>query len=189
MVLEDPPVFSTERDYFEKSFAYQDTYKIMHEYMSSAQDECWETYYLRHCLWGQLYMASSMDGLANYAQQYHENNTGKPVQLFFLPESINFMFLYSPMYDFAFGEHFYDYSWHSGISHEDLMRAIDIPTVFLHVEEMYSEDGVLMAASSNAQAEKAAALIGDCSFLPLTGNHDIHRFNPDAFVDAINLFK
>jgi|GEM_PF-2960330 len=35
-VLEDPPVFSTESDYFEQSFAYQDTYKLMHEKISLA---------------------------------------------------------------------------------------------------------------------------------------------------------
>lgn len=31
-VLEDPPVFSTEAEYFENSFAYQDTYKLLHAY-------------------------------------------------------------------------------------------------------------------------------------------------------------
>ena len=32
-VLEDPPVFSTEPDYFEQSFAYQDSFKNMHDYI------------------------------------------------------------------------------------------------------------------------------------------------------------
>lgn len=30
---------------------------------------------MRHCLWGQLYMESSMDRLANYAQQYYEKHS------------------------------------------------------------------------------------------------------------------
>lgn len=185
-VLEDPPVFSTEPDYFERSFAYQDTYKLMHAYTTQAQTECWEAYYLRHCLWGQMYMASSMDGLANYAQYYHEKNPDTPVQLFFMPESINAMFLYTPLYDFAFGEHFYDYTWHSGISHAALMGDIQVPTIFLHIEEMYSEDGILMAASSNEQAERAVSLIADCEMVTLTGDHNIHRYQPEAFVEAVN---
>lgn len=183
-VLEDPPVFSTEPDYFEQSFAYQDTYKLMHEYGLSDQSECWEAYYLRNCLWGQMYMASSMEGIANYAQQYHEKHPDEPVQIFFMPESVNFTFLYSTMYDHTFGEHFYDYTWHSGISHETLMSDIQVPAVYLHIEEMYSDDGVLMAAASNEQAARAVELIGDCQLVELTGNHNIHRFQSDDFIRA-----
>jgi pimeloyl-ACP methyl ester carboxylesterase len=185
-VLEDPPVFSTEMDYFEKTFAYQDTYKTMHEYTTSEQTECWEAYYLRHCLWGQLYMASSMNGIANYVNQYHTKNPNKPVQIFFMPESINYIFLYSPKYDFAFGGHFYDYTWHSGINHEKLMGDINVPAIFLHNEENFSDDGILMAASTNAQAEKAVALIGNCELIRINGNHNIHRFNSKVLINAVN---
>lgn len=185
-VLEDPPVFSTEPDYFEKSFAYQDTYKNMHDYISSEQTECWEAYYMRHCLWGQLYMASSVDGLANYAQSYNEKHPDKPVQYFFMPESLNYPFLHTKEYDFAFGEHFYDYTWHSGISHETLMADINVPTVFIHAKDSYTEDGILQAASSDEQARKAVELIGNCELVELSSNHDIHRFHPDVFVDAVN---
>ncbi len=188
-VLEDPPVFSTEPDYFEKSFAYQDTYKLMYEYGLSEPEECWEAYYLRHCLWGQMYMKSSMDGIANYAKQYNEKNPDKPVQILFMPETVNFTFLYSQLYDHTFGEHFYDYTWHSGISHEILMGDIKVPTMYLHIEELYSDDGILMAAASNEQAKKAAELIADCELIELTGNHDIHRFKPEDFIKAFERFR
>lgn len=188
-VLEDPPVYSTQSDYFEKSFAYHDTYKNMHEYALGSKSECWEAYYLRNCLWGQMYMASSMNGLANYAQQYHEKNPDKPVSLFFMPESINALFLYTRSYDFAFGEHFYDYTWHSGIDHDDLMVDIRVKTVFLHINEMYSNDGILMAASSNAQAQRAVGQISACRLVELSGDHNIHRYQPDAFIVAFDLLK
>lgn len=188
-VLEDPPVFSTESDYFKQSFAYQDTYKHMHDYISGEQTECWEAYYMRHCLWGQLYMASSMEGLANYAQTYHEKHPDQPVQYFFMPETVNFTFLHIKEYDFLFGEHFYNYSWHSGISHETLMSDIDVPTVFIHAKDSYTEDGILQAASSDEQARRAVSLIGDCELVELSSNHDIHRFNPDVFIDAVNSLK
>lgn len=188
-VLEDPPVFSTEEDYFEKSFAYHDTYKNMHEYMTKDQTECWEAYYMRHCLWGQLYMASSMDGLANYAQKYHEKHPDKPVQYFFMPESINFTFLHTAEYDMMFGEHFYDYSWHCGISHEKLMSDIKVPAIFIHAKDNYSDEGILMAASSDEQARKAVNLIEDCELIEISSNHDIHRFNSKVFIDAVNKIR
>ncbi|GFI04659.1 MAG: hypothetical protein HFI44_10700 [Lachnospiraceae bacterium] len=56
----------------------------MQEYLKGDKVQCWEAYYIRNCLWGQLYMASSMDGLANYAQHYHEKHPGEPVQYFFI---------------------------------------------------------------------------------------------------------
>ncbi|MDV3426539.1 MAG: alpha/beta hydrolase [Bacillota bacterium] len=188
-VLEDPPVFSTEKDYFEKSFAYQDTYKTMHEYITGNKAECWEAYYMRHCLWGQLYMQKSMNGLANYAQKYHDKHLDKPVQYFFMPESINFMFLHIREYDFRFGDHFYDYTWHSGISHEKLMSDIHVPTVFLHAKDAYTADGILMAASSDEQARKAVSLINKCELVELSSNHDIHRFHPKVFIEAVNKLK
>lgn len=187
-VLEDPPVFSTETDYFEKSFAYQDTYKNMHNYINSDRSECWEAYYLRHCLWGQLYMASSMNGLANYAQKYYEKHPDKPVQFFFMPESINFTFLHMREYDYNFGEHFYNYSWHAGIDHAQMMSDIEVPTVYIHALEAFTEDGILMAAASNEQAQKAVNLIGDCELIELSSNHDIHRFHPKVFLDAVDRF-
>ena len=185
-VLEDPPVFSTEPGNFETSFACLDTYKPMHDYTAGPQTECWEAYYMRRCLWGQLYMASSMEGLANYAQHYHETHPGQPVQYFFMPESINFTFLYTAQYDFRFGGHFYDYSWHSGISHADLLAAVKVPTVFLHTKASYTERGVLLAASSDEQARQAVQLIGDCELIELSSNHHIHRFTPQLFIPALN---
>ena len=188
-VLEDPPVFSTEKDFFENSFAYHDTYKPMHEYIHYEQTECWEAYYMRNCLWGRLYMPSAMNGLANYAQWYYEKNPDKPVQYFFMPESVNFMFLYTRQYDLQFGEHFCDYSWHNGIAHENLMRDISVPTIFIHANEAYTDDGILMAASSNEQARRAVELIGDCELIELSSNHNIHRFNSEVFIDAANKKK
>ena len=185
-VLEDPPVFSTEPDYFQKSFAYVDTYKVMHEFDQSDKSECWEAYYLHHCYWGQLYMANAMPGLANYAQKYSNSHTGEAVQFFFMPQSINQTFQFVNEYDFAFGEHFYDYTWHAGISHEKLMSDIHVPTVFIHAKDQYSPDGILMAASSNEQARRAVSLIDNCRLIELESSHLIHWYHPDVFIDAVN---
>jgi len=57
--------------------------------------------------------------------------------------------------------------------------------LFLHTKESFTDDGILMAASSNEQARRAVELIGDCELIELSSNHDIHRFNPKVFLDAI----
>lgn len=189
-VLEDPPVFSTEQDYFEKSFAYQDTYKNVHEYLNNEQTECWEAYYMRNCLWGNLFMpTSSLEFFERNAQEQYEKNPDKPVQFLFMPESVNFSFLYTKEYDLLFGENFYNYSWHSDISHEQLMSDINVPTVFIHAKASYTEDGILQAASSDEQARTAVELIGNCEFIELESNHNIHRFNSETFLSAFEMLE
>jgi len=188
-VLEDPPVFSTEKGNFENTFVFHDTYKPLYDYIHSEQTECWEAYYMRNCLWGKLYMPKAMDGLANYAQKYRDKNPEKPVKYFFMPKSINIIFQYMREYDLKFGENFYNYSWHSGINHKDLMKEISIPAIFLHAEEAYSDNGILLAASSNEQARQAVELMRNCELIELKSNHNIHRFNSKVFINAINKIK
>ena len=107
-----------------------------------------------------------------------------------MPESINFIFLHMKEYDLQFGEHFYDYTWHSGVSHKKLMSDIKVPVVFLHAKDDYTNDGILLAASSDEQARKAVSLIQECELVELSSNHDIHRFHPEVFIEAVNkLYK
>jgi len=66
------------------------------------------------------------------------------------------------------------------------MGDINVPTIFLHTEEAYTDDGILMAASSNEQARRAVGQIGDCRLREQVGNHNIHRFHSRFFLDAIS---
>lgn len=81
VVLEDPPVFSIEGEGWEESFAYLDTYKSLHDWNQSEKAECWESYYLRHCYLGQLYMADAMPRIADYAQKQYQKKPDAAVQI------------------------------------------------------------------------------------------------------------
>ena len=188
VVLEDPPVFSTEPDYFERSFAYVDTYQNIHGYLLSDRSECWPAYYLRRCLWGKLYMPDAMEGIAASAQAYADAHPGEPVLIFYLPPAMTGTFLYVNDYDFLYGEHFYDYSWHAGIPQSKLMADIDVPAVYIHARESYTQDGILQCAASRAQADRAVELIGDqCVFLETeTSDHDIHGNSTKLYLSAVN---
>lgn len=187
-VLEDPPVFSTEGEGWEESFAYLDTYKPLHDYNASDKSECWEAYYLRNCYWGQLFMKDSMPGIANYAQKYHEKHPGEAVRIGFLPSSIWYVFAYAREYDFAYGERFYDLSWSNGLAQEEILSAIEVPCVYIHARETVHENGTLLCAASREQAERAAAYIGDnCRLLETdTSDHVIHTVHSDFYMEAVN---
>lgn len=189
-VLEDPPVFSTQGEGWENSFAYLDTYQPLHEYISAEQTECWPAYYLRHCYWGKLFMKDAMPGLANYAQYYREKHPGEEVKIMFLPSSITCVFHYVEQYDMLYGEHFYDLTWNHGVSHEQMLSDIEVPCVYLHAKENIDENGVYLCAASREQAERAVALIGENCNLVETENsdHNIHGSHADVYLNVINSF-
>ena len=187
-VLEDPPVFSTEGEGWEESFAYLDTYKNLHDYDNSDKSECWEAYYLRHCLWGQLFMKDSMPGIANYAQAYHDKHPDEPVKIGFMPSSSWYIFQFAMEYDFSYGEHFYDLTWNHGHTHEQILSDIDIPCVYIHAKESVAEDGTYMCAASREQAELAVSYIGDNCRLTETSDseHVIHTVHKEEYIEAVN---
>lgn len=188
VLLEDPPVFSTEGAEWTQSFAYLDTYKPLHDYGVSPKNECWEAYYLRHCCWGQLFMKKSMDGIANYAQRYRERHPGEEVRLFFMPPSAITAFHYIKEYDFRYGEHFYDQSWNHGIRQQDLLTAVKVPCVYLHAREKRAPNGLFLCAASKAQAERAVKMMGEnCRWLEAkTSDHAIHHVHRKMYLQALD---
>ncbi len=188
VLLEDPPVFSTEGENWENNFAYLDTYKPLHDYDQSDKSECWEAYYLRHSYWGQLYMKDSIGKIADSAQKYSQKHPGEEVKLFYMPSSVMSIFHYTPDYDFNYGEHFYDLSWNHGHSHKDILSAIDIPCIYLHAKEGIADTGVYLCAASREQAERAVGYIGDnCKLIETTtSDHTIHSVHSDVFISALD---
>ena len=187
-VLEDPPVFSTQGEGWEQSFAYLDTYKNLHDYNNSDKNECWEAYYFRHCYWGQLFMKDSMPSIADYAQSYHEKHPDEPVKIGFLPSSIWYVLQFAQEYDFAYGEHFYDLTWNHGLTHEQILSDIDVPCVYIHAKENVAEDGTYLCAASREQAERAVSYIGDnCRLIETSSSdHTIHTVHKDDYINAVN---
>ena len=190
-VLEDPPVFSTEGENWEQSFAYLDTYKLLHDYNHSDKSECWEAYYLRHCYWGQLFMKDSMHGIANYAQDYHDKHLGEPVKIGFMPSSSWYVFQYAQQYDFAYGEHFYDLTWNHGYTHKQILSAIEVPCIYIHAKENVFEDGTYMCAASREQAERAVSYIGsNCQLVETSdSDHAIHTVHKDDYIQTVNSLR
>lgn len=189
-VLEDPPVFSTQGENWENSFAYLDTYLPLHNYITKEQTECWPAYYLRHCYWGQLFMKDAMTGIANYAQKYSEKHPDEEVKIFFMPQGAVGIFHYVNQYDFLYGEHFYDLTWNHGITHEKLLSDIEIPCIYLHAKESVAENGVYLCAASKEQADRAVGYIGEnCILIETdTSDHSIHDVHKDVYLDAVNWF-
>lgn len=186
-VLEDPPVFSTQGEGWEDSFAYKNDFRWLHEYELTDKSECYEAYHLRHCYWGELFMKGAMPGIADYAQKYHTEHPGEPVKIGFLPPSMWSYYQYATEYDHAYGEHFYDLTWNNGYRHEQILSDIEVPCVYLHAKEQVM-DGTYLCAASREQAERAVAYVGDNCRLVETdsSDHVIHTVHMKEYIDAVN---
>lgn len=188
VLLEDPPVFSTEGEDWENSFSYLDTFKNIHDYELSDKSECWEAYYLRHCYWGKLFMKGGNTGIANYAQKYHEKHQNAEVKLFFMPPSVTLPFHYNQDYDHDYGEHFYDLSWNHGFAQKNILEKIEVPCIYLHAKENRHENGVYLCAASREQAQRATGYIGEnCRLIDSdTSDHAIHTKHKQLYLDSLN---
>ena len=49
----------------------------------------------------------------------------------------------------------FDLSWNHGLRHEDILKAVDVPFVYIHAKEMPGPDGVNMSAATREQAGRA----------------------------------
>lgn len=189
-ILEDPPVFSTEGEDWEKHFSYLDTFKTIHEYQLTDKSECWASYYFRNCYWGKLYMDGNTEWLANAAQSYHEKHPDEYVKIPYMPSSLWYIFKYYEDFDFDYAENFYDLSWNNGYSHKQILSDIQVPCIYLHAKEGFSSEGGLICAASREQAERAVSYIKtQCELIETpTSDHTIHTKYPDIYLNAVNSF-
>lgn len=87
------------------------------------------------------------------------------------------------------GEAFFNDSFHSGIRHEDILKNIKCKTVFMKAQTNINEDGILTAALSEDDLERAADLIGDCQIVRFDCGHGIHIENPKKFIECMSALR
>ncbi len=183
VVMEDPPVFSTEEGEWEESFAYINTYKPLHEYDMSEKTECYEAYSLRHGYFGDKY-----GGIPDLAEKYHKKHPGEVVKIGVLPPAAWSVNQYIPDYDLTYGEHFYDLTWSHGYTHKQILSDMNVPCVMIHEKENVDAAGIYLCATSDENAKKAVALLGDHGRLEEVeaSYHDFHSRHVDEYVNIIN---
>lgn len=184
-LLEDPPFFSTiPGGRWESSFAYIDTYRTIHDFLNQSEESDWVVYYLNHAGWTRFLPPEAQQKMVEYGTKYRRDHPGKPLEYWFLPDSINRMFRWMDAYDLRFGDAFFDHSWFDGFEQETTLRRIACPTVLIHTKWTIQEDGVLMAAMSGEDAEKVVSLIPHCELFYIDSGHEAHYEKPTEFLEA-----
>ena len=85
-------------------------------------------------------------------------------------------------YDPRFGNTFYDCSWMRNYDHSETLSRINCPSVLIHANWSYDENGILMAAMSGEDAEKAHSLIKNNVLIDIDSGHCVSYEKPKEFI-------
>lgn len=184
VVLEDPPLFSTEASRCDQTFAQVDTFQACHSFLEQDEEDDFALYYLKNCYWINFF-GDGKEGIINYAASYREKHPGERLKLFFLPPSITGIFYFVDDYDPRFGDTFYDCSWMENFDHAETLQRIDCPSVLIHTNWSYDEDGILMGAMSGEDAERAHSLIDGNVLIEADSGHSFSWEKPKDFIEVM----
>ena len=189
IVLEDPPLFSAEYPEIQRTIAYkafQTSFQAMREdYHGDFLD-----YWIAHSTqFFRKYTGPLSQPLIQFVVKlYKAANRGQAVELAFVPVSVQEMIRGLHSYNPHFGAAFYNGQWNAGFDHAEALGRIQCPTLLLHTNFEIEPDGCLVGAMSQEQADKAASLLKNGTYLRVDSAHVIHLEHPDEFVDIVENF-
>lgn len=187
VVLEDPPLFTTLLPRAKMTWNHYDLATTAHNFLESGETD-FVKYSFEHgkflTLFKDLQPRLTADALA-YRSKYPD----KPVLVYYFPPALTELYRGMETYDPHFGQAFYDGSWNENFDHEEALARINIPAILIHANWSYSEDGILLAAMDDKDAERARSLIKGVQFIRVDSGHDVHFEKPAEFIRIMEGFK
>jgi len=93
------------------------------------------------------------------------------------------------LYDPHFGDAFYDGSWHGDLTHEDILSKISCTSILIHTNWSYDENGMLLAAMNDKDANHAHSLMQNNKLIKVKSGHGFHFEKPEEFIKIMMEFK
>jgi pimeloyl-ACP methyl ester carboxylesterase len=190
IVLEDPPLFSSE--YPEIKHTVAD--KLFTASYNAVEDSNYKGKFLDYWIkngteFFKTYTGPFSQQLIGFAVNNYKNaNPGKPVEIAFLPVSVQEMIRGLNYYDPRFGAAFHDGTWNKGFDHAEALQNIQCPALLIQSNFNYLDDGTLNGAMSQEQADRAVSLIKDCQYVKVNVDHVTNLEAPDQFIQIIEEF-
>ena len=186
-VLEDPPLFRVTPEEAQEdagTFAWYDGYIVAHAFLQQDDVKDYAAWYAAHSYLFGLF-GGLQDMLAKQTAAWCAEHPGEHVVNAWVPRDWTRGMYFMDDYDPRFGDAFYDGSWMAGIDQEAILRQIECPVVYVKASTNYGADGVLYAATTDADAARVQKTIPNCETVELKSGHDVHVEHPDVFIKAI----
>jgi len=187
VVLEDPPLFSSEYPEIKQTIAdrlFTASYKAV-------QDKKYSGNFLDYWIengteFFKNYTGPFSQQLIRFAvNNYKKANPGKPVEIAFLPVSVQEMLRGLNYYNPRFGAAFHEGSWNEGFDHAEALGKIQCPAVLIHANFEIMGNGILNGAMSQEQADRAVSLIPYCQYIRIDAGHVTNLETPGRFIQII----
>lgn len=192
LVIEDAPIFATEPDRCENTFAWQDSFKPIHEYLNQSEVKTYAEYALRHNFMQTMWGPNGWEKIVIPGAEKCMAERPNRIRIWYLPAAMNRYFdLWRCLqdgngdYDLRFGDQFYDCSWFEGFDQAETLSAVKCPSVLLHTA-VTDKDDVLLGAMTAEDAARADSLLADNVLIDkIKSGHDIHLEQPRVFIGAL----
>jgi pimeloyl-ACP methyl ester carboxylesterase len=190
IVLEDPPLFSSEYPEIKKTVAnklFTVSYKVV-------QDNNYNGNFLDYWIkngreFFKTYTGPFSQQLIGFAvDSYKKANPGKPVEIAFVPISVQEMLRGLNYYDPRFGASFYEGKWNEGFDHAEALARIQCPVLLIQANFNIMNDGTLDGAMTREQADRAVSLIKNCKYVKVDSGHVTNLEVPEQFIEIIEGF-
>lgn len=186
LLLEDPPLFSTEPERAPDTFNYVDLATPAHDFL--AQDPGapdaemdFPSYYMAHNAWIR-YFGSGGKRIAATAGKRRRKHPDRPLSLWFLPPSVNETVAHMHRFDPRFADAFLALTWQRDFDQAATLGSISAPTILIHANWRISDDGILEGAMTDDDAARALAALADARLERVDTGHGFHIARPAHFV-------
>jgi pimeloyl-ACP methyl ester carboxylesterase len=119
---------------------------------------------------------------------YRTFHSDEPLEIAFMPVSVQEMLRGLDYYDPTFGAAFYDGTWNEDFNHEEALKKIDCPVLLIQANTGYLTDGTLDGAMSKEMAEVAMDCLSDGKYLYVDSGHVTNLEVPDQFIAIVEDF-
>lgn len=189
IVLEDPPLFSSEYPEIQKTIAYK-SFTTSHTAVENGYDGDFLNYWIEHSTqFFKTYTGPFTQQIIDFAvHAYRKANPGKPVEIAFLPDVVQELLRGLNEYDPRFGNAFYEGTWNEGFDHTEALQKIKCPTLLLHANYKFTEDGILDGAISQEQADRVVSLMAQGNYMKIDSAHVVNLEHPQEFASIVEDF-
>jgi len=189
IVLEDPPLFSSEYPEVKHTVAYK-LFTSSYNAVQDGYNDDYLDYWIKNSTeFFQKYTGPFSQQFIEFAvNRYRKANPGKPVEIAFLPIAVQEMIRGMDYYDPQFGASFHDGTWNEGFDHAETLRKIQCPTLLIQANFEIMEDGTLDGAMTQEQVDRTILLLRECQYVRVDAGHVTNLEVPAQFIQIIEDF-
>jgi pimeloyl-ACP methyl ester carboxylesterase len=189
IVLEDPPLFSAEYPEIKHTIAYK-SFTTSYNAVQDGYTGDFLSYWIKNSTqFFKTYTGPFSQPLIEFAvNSYRNANPGEPVEIAFLPSSVQEIIRGLNYYDPRFGAAFYEGTWNADFDHAEALKKIQCPTLLVHANFEINDDGILSGAMTQEQADLAVSLIPNGQYRRVDASHVVNLEDPDQYVQIIENF-